>query len=212
MLVRPHDVGIQKMDSASAFGHTACVGLHLTAPSPQALAALAQRSEDEPVTYAPVGATAMASVEVGYDHQAWSVELGHGAEVFGRAADALHSWDVRVAFDDGASVPEYLAELLVDRIPSMAGYSGKADRWTRPPASIALLTDGPDRRFTLELGDAVALDDGAEEAAADAVVRLPAESLLRLTAGRLAPARTPTDITVDGEVTLDELRAVFPGF
>jgi uncharacterized protein (TIGR03083 family) len=125
---------------------------------------------------------------------------------------ALHSWDVRVAFDDRASVPEYLADLLIDRLPGMAGYTGKADRWTRPPASIALLTDAPDRRFTLELGDAVALTEGAEESTADAVVRLPGESLLRLSAGRLAPARTPDDITVDGDVTLDELRAVFPGF
>ena len=125
---------------------------------------------------------------------------------------ALHSWDVRVAFDDRATVPGYLAELLIDRIASMIGYIGKADRWTRSPASVALLIDGPDRQFTLELGDAVALTDGAEQAGADAVVRLPAESLLRLTAGRLAPRRTPPDITVDGEVTLDELRAVFPGF
>jgi uncharacterized protein (TIGR03083 family) len=125
---------------------------------------------------------------------------------------ALHSWDVRVAFDDHAAVPEYLAALLIDRIGSMIGYIGKSDRWTRPPTSVALLTDGPDRRFTLELGEAISLTDDAEEEGADAVVRLPAESLLRLTAGRLAPSRTPSDITVDGGVTLDELRAVFPGF
>jgi len=125
---------------------------------------------------------------------------------------ALHSWDVRVAFDDRATVPDYLADLLVDRIPSMAGYIAKADRWSRPPASVAVLTDTPDRRFTLELGDSVTLAEGAEEAGADAVLRLPGESLLRLTAGRLAPARTPADITMDGDVSLDELRVVFPGF
>ncbi len=131
---------------------------------------------------------------------------------FRMSEHTLHSWDVRVAFDDATMLPTYAAELLVDRIGSMVSYVGKAERWSRPPAAVALLTDSPDRRFTLELGPTIGLRDGAQEATADAVVRLPAESLLRLTAGRLAPPRTPAAISVDGGVTLDELRAVFPGF
>jgi hypothetical protein len=40
----------------------------------------------------------------------------------------------------------------------------------------------------------------------------PLEATIRLIAGRLGPAHTPNDLTVTGNVTLQELRTVFPGF
>ena len=40
----------------------------------------------------------------------------------------------------------------------------------------------------------------------------PLEAAIRLIAGRLGPAYTPTDLTVTGNVTLEDLRTVFPGF
>ena len=40
----------------------------------------------------------------------------------------------------------------------------------------------------------------------------PVESVVRLLAGRLAPEHTPAGVTVTGNVTLDELRAAFPGY
>jgi len=43
-------------------------------------------------------------------------------------------------------------------------------------------------------------------------MRIPAEASARLTAGRLAPEHTPDGMTVDGAISLDELRNVFPGF
>jgi len=36
--------------------------------------------------------------------------------------------------------------------------------------------------------------------------------VLRLIGGRLAPAHTPAGVEVIGDVSLDELRAVFPGY
>ena len=45
----------------------------------------------------------------------------------------------------------------------------------------------------------------------DARLDLPAESLLRLLAGRLDPAHTPTSVRASG-VDLDDVRAIFPGY
>jgi hypothetical protein len=36
--------------------------------------------------------------------------------------------------------------------------------------------------------------------------------VLRLIGGRLSPAHTPPGVEVIGDVTLDDLRAVFPGY
>ena len=43
-------------------------------------------------------------------------------------------------------------------------------------------------------------------------MRIPAEAFVRLTAGRLVPERTPDGVTVDGPLSLDDLRKVFPGY
>jgi hypothetical protein len=40
----------------------------------------------------------------------------------------------------------------------------------------------------------------------------PIESLVRLIGGRLSHAHTPATVNVDGNVSLDDLRLVFPGF
>jgi hypothetical protein len=41
---------------------------------------------------------------------------------------------------------------------------------------------------------------------------MPAEALVRLTAGRLSPERTPAGVTSEGALTVDDLRSVFPGY
>ena len=46
----------------------------------------------------------------------------------------------------------------------------------------------------------------------DATLEIPAESWLRLVAGRLAPEHTPAGVSATGAVTLDQLRQIFPGF
>jgi uncharacterized protein (TIGR03083 family) len=125
------------------------------------------------------------------------------------AEHALHSWDVFVSFRRAATVPPYAAELLVDGVPLGVPWVGRADAWTGPATTVAVETTNPARRFTLALGETVALTPGGGNT--DARLRLPAEALIRLTAGRLNPDTTPP-VEVTGSVTLDQLRLVFPGF
>lgn len=125
----------------------------------------------------------------------------------------LHSWDVFASFDVAAEVEPAAAEQLVDRLPSMIALLGSfMPRDTRPPGetSIAVATDEPPRRFVLELGERLALHAEATRATAGTLT-LPAEALVRLTAGRLPPDREH-GATVSGPVSLDDLRRAFPGY
>ena len=123
---------------------------------------------------------------------------------------ALHSWDVRVAFRPDATVPDYASELLIDRVPPMAGFVGQPGRWRADPLTLAVVTTEPARRFWLEVGDEVRL--GTEARPTGGTLELPAEALLRLIASRLASQRTPPGVTIDEPATLDDVRAVFPGY
>ena len=64
--------------------------------------------------------------------------------------------------------------------------------------------------YTIVIADAVSLEAGD----ADITAKLdgPLEAGIRLMAGRLKPQHTPAGVSVAGEVTLDELRTVFPGY
>jgi uncharacterized protein (TIGR03083 family) len=120
---------------------------------------------------------------------------------------ALHSWDVAVALDPDARVFPDAVELIVDGgLGLLVGFAAKAGGRTD---RIHIVTTDPDREFALTLGERSTLDtwDGGE---ASGTVRLPAEALVRLFYGRLDADHTPA-VEADG-ITLDELRAVFPGF
>ena len=119
---------------------------------------------------------------------------------------AVHTWDVAVALDDSSTVAPDAVDLLVDALDGLVGRSGKADGQSR---RIHVTTSDPERHFSLETADSVALVAG-EPADADAELRLPAEALLRLVYGRLDPEHTPA-IDTEG-VDLETLRAIFPGF
>jgi uncharacterized protein (TIGR03083 family) len=127
---------------------------------------------------------------------------------------ALHSWDVFAAFDHQAGVAEDATPLLLDRLSRMVGFVGRhTPRDTRPmvDTTIAVTTSDPERRFELELGDNLVLrpsDDGAVTAGE---LTLPAEALLRLTAGRLKDGRE-AGATVTGSLSLADLRRAFPGY
>jgi hypothetical protein len=58
--------------------------------------------------------------------------------------------------------------------------------------------------------DGVRLEPGTE--GATATFEGPLEAGIRLLAGRLKPACTPAEVTVTGNVSLDDLRKVFPGY
>ncbi len=124
---------------------------------------------------------------------------------------ALHGWDVDVAFDHTATVRAYLVPFVLDRLPLFAGFFAKS---TGKTGKVSVNTTDPSRFYLLELrddGTSLTEEDGP---AADAgtEVEMPAEALVRLTAGRLSPDLTPAGVRADGELTLDDLRSVFPGY
>ncbi|MGB0111941.1 MAG: DUF1990 domain-containing protein [Ilumatobacteraceae bacterium] len=63
-------------------------------PSPGQLRSLAEHSSEDPLTYDPVGISALAEPPPGYRLDRWSRTLGHGDEVFGDAREALRQWRV----------------------------------------------------------------------------------------------------------------------
>ena len=124
---------------------------------------------------------------------------------------ALHSWDVRVAFDPHATLSSQTAAVLLDDTPDLLAWSGKTDR-LRPqgsPLLIEVTTSEPAATFTLHLQEPITVDF-APSAQPDGTLTLPAEAWLRLLAGRLDAEHTPASVTTTGAADLDRLRSVFP--
>ena len=122
---------------------------------------------------------------------------------------AHHSWDIRVATDPAAGISPETATLLAEHLSGglsfLLGFIAKPDR-IADPAVVEIagtpyrIVIGDDSRLTTVPSPATATFTG------------PLEAALRLLAGRLGPSYTPAGVTVTGDVTLDDLRAVFPGF
>jgi uncharacterized protein (TIGR03083 family) len=123
---------------------------------------------------------------------------------------AVHSWDVAVSFNPGAEVLLSSVELLVDRIPYIAGRLAKPEK-ASTQMQVKVKTTQPDRHFLLSIGDSVALTKDVE-GPIDGSLELSAAALLRLVYGRLDPAHTPPGTRTTGSADLDELRRVFAGF
>ncbi|MCW2855213.1 MAG: hypothetical protein JWR52_828 [Marmoricola sp.] len=122
---------------------------------------------------------------------------------------AHHGWDVRTALDAGTALLDsstaVLAEHLAGDLGFLLGFIGKADRVT----DEVVLAVG-DTGYDIVIADSVSLQSAS--GTATATLSGPLEAGLRLISGRLGPAYTPSDLAVTGNVTLDELRAVFPGY
>jgi uncharacterized protein (TIGR03083 family) len=122
---------------------------------------------------------------------------------------AQHGWDVRVALDPQAVISEttaqVLAEHFADGLGFLLGFTGKADALSTP-AVIDLRGAG----YALRVEDRVRLSP--EVGASTATFIGPLESAVRLFGGRLTPKYTPDHVDVVGNVTLDDLRRVFPGY
>ncbi|RZU11200.1 uncharacterized protein (TIGR03083 family) [Kribbella rubisoli] len=124
-----------------------------------------------------------------------------------------HSWDVRSASDPSAT-------LDADAVPQM--FQNTTDlSWITKPANLngqqavlTVATTDPATEFSLRLDDPVSIDPNPADRAdlADGSLTLPAESWLRLIAGRLAPDHTPSTLELTGPVSLSTLREVFPGY
>ncbi len=65
--------------------------------------------------------------------------------------------------------------------------------------------------YTLTVDDAVGLATGTADGAT-ATFHGPHEAAFRLFTGRLKDGYTADDVTVSGNVDLDDLRRVFPGY
>ena len=123
---------------------------------------------------------------------------------------AQHSWDARVAHDDDAAIPDETASLVVEHYATglgfLLGFIGKADALSEP-AVVALGDVG----LALSVTDTVALVP-TDETVATATLTGPPDAVARLISGRLTPRWTPEAVTVSGNVDLDALRRVFPGY
>jgi uncharacterized protein (TIGR03083 family) len=119
---------------------------------------------------------------------------------------ANHSWDVRVAFDPHARVDADSAAVLVDLL---AGPMGFMLNFLAKPAELAAPVSVAAPGAGLVIDDAVTVVSDLESPSAP--FNGPQEAFVRLISGRL---KAPYDngVTVEGSVTLDELRRVFPGF
>ncbi|HWU31864.1 MAG TPA: maleylpyruvate isomerase N-terminal domain-containing protein [Marmoricola sp.] len=122
---------------------------------------------------------------------------------------AHHTWDVRVAVDPEAVLLEDSAVVHAEHLSTdlgfMLGFLGKADR-----IEESVVLGLSDSGYSLIVSDTVALESDAGQATATFTGAL--EAALRLITGRLTPTYTPPSATVTGNVSLDDLRAVFPGF
>ena len=127
---------------------------------------------------------------------------------------AMHSWDVRVAFDPTARLSDEEASVLLEQyrgpLNFLVGYLGKADVLDGDAIAVRFSGEEPEHVFGLGLGDAITLGDPHE--APHVEINGPTEAVLRLIAGRLREANTPDSLVVTGDaVSLEQLRAVFPG-
>jgi len=121
---------------------------------------------------------------------------------------AAHGWDVAVASDPDAGIDTEAADLLAEHFTGglgfLLGFAGKADRLS-DNTSIAFAD------YQLVIDDSVRIIERADKPAT-ATFSGPLEAVIRLLSGRLKPEHTPANIEVTGNVTLDDLRKVFPGY
>lgn len=122
---------------------------------------------------------------------------------------AQHSWDVRVAGDPNAVISAESAQLLAEYFAGdlgfLLGILGKADVLDEPA-----LVDIEGSGFALAITDSVTWSRSAS--GPSATFSGPLEAAIRLIGGRLTPPYTPEVMKVTGNVMLEDLRRVFPGF
>jgi uncharacterized protein (TIGR03083 family) len=121
----------------------------------------------------------------------------------------LHGWDVRVALEPAAALSDEAADLLATHFAGglsfLPGFIGKPDRLAGPTVVEIQGTS-----FGFLVGEGVSLTESVTDPSATFVG--PLEAAIRLLTGRLAPEYTPAGVAVTGDVSLDDLRKVFPGY
>ena len=122
---------------------------------------------------------------------------------------AQHAWDVHVGLDPAATLDATSADVLLEHFTGglgfLLGFLGKAEHLPEP-ARVRI--EGTD--VVIAIDEKVSLATPA--AAATATLSGGPEAAIRLLGGRLTAPYTPAAVGVTGNVTLDDLRRVFPGF
>ena len=123
----------------------------------------------------------------------------------------LHSWDIRVAFDERATLSPDVTPALLHGEPSLLSFVAKSEALDGRHLILTVTTTDPESVFALRLTSPVSVDFEVP-AQTDGTLTLPAEAWLRLAAGRLAPRYTPGSVVTTGAADLDLLRRVFAGY
>jgi uncharacterized protein (TIGR03083 family) len=122
---------------------------------------------------------------------------------------AHHGWDIRVAADPAAALTEDGAALLAEHLSGglsfFLGFITKPDAIGGP--AVVEVGGTP---YRIVIGERSSLTTEAHPATA--TFTGPLESAMRLLVGRLGPEHTPAGVDVTGNVSLADLRRVFPGF
>lgn len=120
---------------------------------------------------------------------------------------ALHSWDALVGVDRDAEVDPDAATAMFDHFADgvgfLLGFVAEPDQLDRP--AVVAIGD-----HSLVVDDAASVRSGTQ--GATATFSGPPGAALRLVGGRLGPEHTPPGVEISGNVSLDDLRAVFPGY
>ncbi|MDO8731183.1 MAG: maleylpyruvate isomerase family mycothiol-dependent enzyme [Actinomycetota bacterium] len=126
----------------------------------------------------------------------------------------LHAWDVRVAFDPAATIPGDLAAVLLEQfsgpISFFFNFLGKPASLNGREFTLRVNTSDPNKSLGLNFTNSVCILDAPESG--DELLSIPTGALLRLISGRMSPEHTPAGVQLtSSRLTLDDLRAVFPG-
>jgi uncharacterized protein (TIGR03083 family) len=153
---------------------------------------------------ASLDARQLESVQVPYFAGLLSVPAYVGYRL---SEQSVHAWDVEVALDSTVTIPAAEVELLWDRLDLIVTRFRDGDVLQRlAPKQLAV--ELPGRTLTLDLNTGLNLRDNAPTDPA-ATVAGPAEALVRLVYGRHRPE---DGVTVTGDLTLHDMRRLFPGF
>jgi hypothetical protein len=146
------------------------------------------------------------SVRVPYFAGSLSIPVYAGYRL---SEQSVHAWDIEIALNPAPAIPAPEVELLWQRLDRVATRfrDGRTLSRLRPSQVAVELTD-VSRTVCLELGAELHLYP-CEPAQPTATVSGSAEAVLRLVYGRNRPEDA---VTVTGTATLDDLRALFPGF
>ncbi len=120
-----------------------------------------------------------------------------------------HSWDARVGIDPTAVIDDDVALLLFEHLAGDLGFllrfTGKADQLGEP-ARVRI----EDTDLTVLVEDHVSVSTSATDPTA--TFHGSPEAALRLLAGRLKAPYVPAGVDVTGNVKLEDLVRVFPGY